>query len=46
MGKSNLINFKARVYTHDESDIEFRERHNMMDHIVKREKIYALRDKI
>ena len=28
----------TRVYTHDESDIEFREAHNMLDTAVRREK--------
>ena len=32
-------NITCRVYTHDESDISFRERSNMADHVVRREKI-------
>ena len=28
----------TRIYTHDESDIEFREAHNMTDQAVRREK--------
>ena len=29
----------TRLYTHDESDIEFREVHNMADNAVRREKM-------
>ena len=31
----------TRVYTHDESDIEFREKHNMVDAAVRRDKTIA-----
>ena len=34
-------NITCRVYTHDESDISFRERTNMMDHVVRREKVMS-----
>jgi len=37
---------KSRVYTHDESDIGYRERHNKMDSAVTREKIIKFRDDV
>ena len=37
---------QKRVYTHDESDIEFREPHNMTDGAVARDKILALNKEI
>ena len=36
----------TRVYTHDESDIEFREIHNMVDSAVRRDKTIAFAKRI
>ena len=39
--KRDYENVTCRVYTHDESDINFREKTNMADHVVRREKAMA-----
>ena len=39
--KRDYENITVRVYTHDESDIKFRERTNMADNAVKREKVMS-----
>ena len=36
----------TRLYTHDESDIEFREAHNMTDAAVRRDKTLAFAARI
>ena len=41
---SSFVN--TRLYTHDESDIEFREQHNMADHAVRRSKMIEFADNI
>ena len=44
--KRDYESITCRVYTHDESDIGFRERTNMADHVVRREKILKFADMI
>ena len=45
-GKVRASMIDARVYTHDESDFSYRERHNKADNAVSREKILAFRENV
>lgn len=45
--RKNAYHFvEARVYTHDESDFSYRERHNKTDGAVSREKILKFRESV
>ena len=44
--RNNHSFIEARIYTHDESDISFKERTNKSDSAVSREKILAFRESV